>query len=75
MTEPHLQIEIQRLETALDQMTRRWQAAADVNRAAEHLYRIIREKATYTAGGIFGAAVDNLGQALRNLHDMDGGGR
>lgn len=71
----HLQLEIQRLETALDKMTRKWEAEADISRAAEYLYRVIQQKATYTSGGVFGQAVDNLGQALRNAHDMDGGGR
>lgn len=93
MTDPHLQIELQRLENtvaemkqrsetqlqhledALDQITRRWEAAQDIARAAEHLYWIIREKASYTQGGTFGAAVTNLGQAIRNAHDLDGGGR
>ena len=72
----HLQLEIQRLETALDKMTRRWEAEADISRAAEHLYRVIIQKSpTITSGGLFGSAVENLAQALRNAHDMDGGGR
>jgi hypothetical protein len=74
-TDPHLQLENQRLTDALDTMTRRWEAEADIARAAEELYRIIIEKATYTSGGPFGNAVLNLGQALRNRHNMDGGGR
>lgn len=75
MTDHHLQLEIQRLEIALDQVTRRYERIADIARAAEHLYRVIQEKASYTSGGTFGAAVDNLAQALRNAHEMDGGGR
>ena len=71
----HTQPESQRLANELDKMTRRWEAQADIARAAERLYRIIAEKATYTSGGIFGQAVADLGQALRNAHDMDGGGR
>lgn len=54
---------------------RLYEAEADISRAAEYLYRIILEKATYTSGGPFGNAVLNLGQALRNRHNMDGGGR
>ena len=75
MTDHHLQLQIQRLETVLDQVIRRWERTADIARAAEHLYRIIQEKASYTSGGTFAAAVENLGHALRNAHDMDGGGR
>ena len=71
----HIQLENQRLAGELDKMTRRWEAEADIARAAERLYRIITEKASYTSGGPFGEAVANLGQALRNAHDMDGGGR
>lgn len=71
----HIQLESQRLANELDKMTRRWEAQADIARAAERLYRIISEKATYTSGGVFGDAVANLGQAIRNAHDMDGGGR
>jgi hypothetical protein len=74
-TDPHIQLENQRLTNELDRVTRLYQAEADISRAAEHLYRIIIEKATYTSGGLFGNAVLNLGQALRNRHDMDGGGR
>jgi hypothetical protein len=85
----HIQLENQRLENALHEMRmlnldmidagrqleRKLTNAEDINRAAERLYRIITEKATYTSGGPFGNAVANLGQALRNYHDMDGGGR
>ncbi len=71
----HLQLELQRMESQLDQLIRKWEAAEDIARAAEHLYRVIQEKASYTSGGLFGQAVDNLGQALRNAHNMDGGGR
>ena len=72
----HLQLEIQRLERDLDQMTRRYERTADIARAAEHLYRVILEKSrTTTSGGVFGSAVENLAQAIRNAHDMDGGGR
>jgi hypothetical protein len=74
-TDPHIQLENQRLTNELDRVTRLYQAEADISRAAEHLYRIIIEKATYTSGGPFGNAVLNLGQALRNRHNMDGGGR
>jgi hypothetical protein len=75
MTDHHLQIELQRIAGELEKMRRQWEAAEDIGRAAERLYRIIIEKATYTSGGPFGDAVANLGQALRNAHDMDGGGR
>ena len=71
----YIQQELQRIEQELDRMSRRYEAEADIARAAEHLYRIIAEKATYTSGGIFGQAVESLGQALRNRHNMDGGGR
>jgi hypothetical protein len=71
----HIQLENQRLAGELDSMTRRWEAEADIARAAERLYRIITEKASYTSGGPFGEAVATLGSALRNRHDMDGGGR
>lgn len=75
MTEHHIQLENQRLAGELDRITRYHEAQADIVRAAEYLYRIILEKASYTSGGTFGDAVANLGQALRNAHDMDGGGR
>jgi hypothetical protein len=75
MTDHHIQLENQRLAGELDKMTRAWEAEADIARAAERLYRIITEKASYTSGGPFGEAVANLGQALRNAHNMDGGGR
>lgn len=71
----HTQLEGQRLAGELDRMTRRWEAEADIARAAERLYRVITEKATYTTGGPFGEAVAALGDALRNRHDMNGGGR
>ncbi|CAB4142500.1 hypothetical protein UFOVP433_15 [uncultured Caudovirales phage] len=71
----HIQLENQRLAGELDRMTRRYEAEADIARAAELLYRIIVEKASYTSGGPFGDAVANLGQALRNRHELDGGGR
>lgn len=74
-TDHHVQLENQRLTNELDRVTRLYEAEADIARAAEHLYRIILEKATYTSGGLFGNAVLNLGQALRNRHNMDGGGR
>ena len=75
MTENHIQLENQRLAGELDRMTRRYEAEADIARAAERLYRIIIEKASYTSGGPFGDAVANLGQAIRNAHQLDGGGR
>jgi hypothetical protein len=71
----HIQLENQRLAGELDRMTRRYEAEADIARAAERLYRIIIEKASYTSGGLFGDAVANLGQAIRNAHQLDGGGR
>lgn len=71
----HIQLELQRMENQLDQLIRKWEAAEDIARAAEHLYRVIMDKASYTSGGLFGQAVENLGQALRNAHNMDGGGR
>ena len=75
MTEHHLQLELQRIAGELDKIRRDLEVAEDIARAAEHLYRVIAERASYTSGGIFGQAVANLGQALRNAHDMDGGGR
>jgi hypothetical protein len=75
MTDHHLQLELQRIAGELDKIRRDWEIAEDIARAAERLYRIIIEKATYTSGGPFGEAVANLGQALRNAHNMDGGGR
>ena len=74
-TDYHVQLENQRLTNELDRVTRLYEAEADIARAAEYLYRIILEKATYTSGGPFGNAVLNLGQAIRNRHNMDGGGR
>lgn len=71
----HLQLEIQRLERDLDQMTRRYERTLDIARAAEHLYRVIQQKASYTSGGLFGSAVGNLAEALRNAHEIEGGGR
>lgn len=75
MTETHLQLEIQRLECALDQMTRRWEAEADIARAAERLYRAIITEGTTTSGGLVGPAIANLGGAIRAAHSFDGGGR
>ena len=76
MSQDHyIQLEVQRLAGELDRMTRRWELEADISRAAERLYRIITEKASYTSGGPFGDAVANLGQAIRNAHQIDGGGR
>lgn len=75
MTDHHTQLEAQRLANELDRITRFVEAQSDIARAAEYLYRVITDKAIYTAGGPFGEAVANLGQALRNAHDMDGGGR
>jgi hypothetical protein len=75
MTENYIQLELQRIEQELDRMIRRYEAEADIARAAEHLYRIIMDKAQFTSGGLFGQAVHNLGDALRNRHNMDGGGR
>lgn len=89
MTDHHTQLENQRLENELHELRmlcidmidagrsleRQLANAQDINRAAEHLYRVITEKASFTSGGPFGKAVANLGQALRNAHDMDGGGR
>lgn len=75
MTDHHIQQELQRIETELDKFIRRYEAEADIARAAETLYRIIMDKASFTSGGIFGQAVQNLGDALRNRHNLDGGGR
>jgi hypothetical protein len=75
MTDHHLQLELQRIAGELDKIRRDWEVAEDIARAAEYLYQIIMEKNPYTSGGAFGDAVMNLGQALRNAHNMDGGGR
>lgn len=71
----HIQLELQRLESALDAMTRRWEAEADIARAGETLYQLIIAQGNTNAGGAFGAALANLGAAIRNRHQMDGGGR
>ena len=71
----HIQLENQRLAGELDRMTRRYEAEADVARAGEHLYQLIISQGNTTATGSFGAALANMGQALRNRHELDGGGR
>lgn len=75
MTDNYIQLELQRIEQELDKFIRLYEAEADIARAAETLYRIIMDKAQFTSGGTFGQAVQNLGDALRNRHNMDGGGR
>jgi hypothetical protein len=56
-------------------LERQLRNAGDINRAAEHLYRVITIAGNDTNGGPFGKALASLGEALRNAHDMDGGGR
>ena len=56
-------------------LERQLRNAEIINRAAEHLYRVITTAGTDTTGGPFGKALASLGEALRNAHDMDGGGR
>ncbi len=56
-------------------LERQLRNAEIINRAAEHLYRVITSAGTDTTGGPFGKALASLGEALRNAHDMDGGGR
>ena len=89
MTDHHTQLENQRLENSLHEMRmlmidmidagrsleRQLRNAEIINRAAEHLYRVITTAGNDTTGGPFGKALASLGEALRNAHDMDGGGR
>lgn len=75
MTDHHLQLEVQRLECELDRMTRRYEAEADIARAGERLYRLIIAQGNTNAGGAFGQALQNLGDAIRASINIDGGGR
>lgn len=67
--------EVSDLQEKLRHMTRRWEAEADTARAAQHLYDLINQQNNTNAGGHFGQALRNLAEALRNRHDLDGGGR
>jgi hypothetical protein len=68
-------LKVQDLEQQVKSLRRQLDNAGDINRAAEHLYRVITIAGNDTTGGPFGKALASLGEALRNAHDMDGGGR
>lgn len=78
MNENHTQLEVQRLETALDHMTRRHEAALDCIRSLQLLIDAIHIKSQgqdIDRETLFGNAYANAQQALRTYYEPNGPGR